>query len=228
MLEHLVHCRESEVDVVMEALGSTYLLDWSRDFIFYYLPDHLLQLIQGLVTERDVQNSVIKLSPNNVYVASTMQEDVKCPEDVSICILGEAGVHKMVSTWVFHKNAVADPYLRLARDKLALGVYTTPGTPIKSVDITNLPRAGDEELPLAWMTVKHWGDLGLMMTHEQHRRRGLGSLLIQATAKLAEHHGYVGHACARDYNTASKNLMAQLGWKVTHRGTCLLRKCEKK
>lgn len=78
----------------------------------------------------------------------------------------------------------------------SVGLYQDPSVEEETcVDIENVPFAGDEEEPVAWVTTSFYGAMGTMMTLEGYQSRGYGELVTRVIALMLAAQGYVpvGH-----------------------------------
>lgn len=111
---------------------------------------------------------------------------------------------------VVYSLAQRVPYLGVYRD--ASMVQDTV------VDVLNLPVAGDEEVPVAWVCSKPTGDVGKGGTEEDFRGRGFGRLLGKAVARQqAALLGFIPHGFVNSNNFVSRLFFSKsVCWSSSH------------
>ena len=75
----------------------------------------------------------------------------------------------------------------------------------------------DEKTPVAWLCLYSGGDAGMLHVREGHRGKGLARILLRNTLKVVQDaHGMECrlHACVKNDNTASLNLLLSEGWDL--------------
>ena len=75
----------------------------------------------------------------------------------------------------------------------------------------------DTKRPVAWLSLYSGGDAGMLHVREGHRGKGLARILLRNTLKVVQDaHGMECrlHACVKNDNTASLNLLLSEGWDL--------------
>lgn len=135
-----------------------------------------------------------------------------------VCLLSKAGIRNMVGKDKYVGMVHLEVMTHIAQNVPFLGVYQDMGvTQDTIVNPNNLPMAGDEELPVAWVGANIMGDVGKLMTEEGYRRRGLGSLITTVAARRqVSHLKIIPHVFVEASNIASCAMFERLpGWEVT-------------
>lgn len=143
----------------------------------------------------------------------------RCRAGLRVFRLGRAGVRRMLDRSKFDKHRPLDATVRLAQSVASAGVYECPDAQSDEViDPENLPVGGEEDTPLAWIGTIFYGGLAMLMTEEEHRGRGLGSLVTQVAAQMQDAQGYVPHVYVEIENAVSLGMFSKLsGWSMTHK-----------
>lgn len=136
-----------------------------------------------------------------------------------MCLLGKAGLHCLLKRAKYGGLGHLELYNSMAQQVPFVGVYPDSGvTQDTTVDPNSLSVAGDKELPVAWVATTFLGDIGKLITEESYRRRGLGSLILNVTARRqATLLKLIPYSFVEDSNAASLAMFTGLnGWKLTH------------
>ena len=91
------------------------------------------------------------------------------------------------------------------------------------IDVNSLTVAPDDApLPVSWITMKSYGSVGMLMTEESHRGKGLASLVTRVCADRMLSLGLrpVAHVDSR--NAASVATFRRLGWKQAPQGIAFI------
>lgn len=124
----------------------------------------------------------------------------------------------MLETSKYQSNSPVEPMLNFLRSSPSAGVYKDPDVQADTaIDVASLPFGDDQERPIAWITTSAYGNLGDLMTAEEHRGRGLGSLVTQVAARMMDTQGYVPVVYVDPDNVPSLGMFSKLaGWKEGH------------
>ncbi|XP_047470285.1 uncharacterized protein LOC125025969 [Penaeus chinensis] len=213
-----LHCRKTELDLLAEALKKTQLLDWRSMLIFFHVPDYIHEVLQELSKTRTGKELMKKKAIAFTYHRVTPEEPLKCKAGWRVCRLGREGVRHMLETSKYQSNSPVEPMLHFLRSAPSAGVYKDPDAQADSaIDVANLPFGDDQERPIAWITTSAYGNLGVLMTEEEHRGRGLGSLVTQVAAGTMDSQGYVPVVYVDPGNVPSLGMFSKLaGWEEGH------------
>lgn len=107
---------------------------------------------------------------------------------------------------------------RMAERLPYIGVYQdSTSTQETTIDPENLPVAGDEEIPVAWVCLTPLGESGKMMTDERFRRHGFASLLYTTFARLQTALlGFIPYAFVEKDNYPPQAALNKLPASMTH------------
>lgn len=144
---------------------------------------------------------------------------LRCRAGLCVRRLGRAGVRRMLERSKFDQHRPLDATVRLAQGVASAGIYECLDAKFEEViDPQNVPVGADDETPLAWIGTMFYGGLAMLMTEEEHRGRGLGSLLTQVAAKMQAAQGYAPHVYVEIDNAVSSAMFSKLrGWRMTQR-----------
>lgn len=144
---------------------------------------------------------------------------LRCRAGLCVRRLGRAGVRRMLERSKFDQHRPLDATVRLAQGVASAGIYECLDAKFEEViDPENVPVGADDETPLAWIGTMFYGGLAMLMTEEEHRGRGLGSLLTQVAAKMQAAQGYAPHVYVEIDNAVSSAMFSKLrGWRMTQR-----------
>ncbi|XP_042865464.1 uncharacterized protein LOC122249032 [Penaeus japonicus] len=210
-------CCEGEVDLLMEGLKKTSLIDWARPFFFLHLPVYMSEGIKALVESRVEGQADFQFPDLFLYSKSDDAEDLECPARIRVRHLGERGVRQMHAAWQYNRYVDVNVFLSMAQHPTNVGVYEADAEEDHRIVATSLERAGDKESAVAWVALTFYGTTGMLYTLESHRRRGLARLALRVFSRLQAKRGLVPHALVEAYNDSSRKLFSSLpGWrKVT-------------
>lgn len=121
----------------------------------------------------------------------------------------------------YDKHRPLDATVRMAQNIASAGVYECPAAKSEEViDPEDVPVGGEGETPLAYISTIFYGGLAMLLTEEEHRGRGLGSLVTQVAAKMLAAQGYAPHAYVEIDNAVSSAMFSKLrGWHMTQRAS---------
>lgn len=219
-----LHCRQTELDLLAEALKKTQLLDWQSTLVFSHVPDYIQETLQEVSKTRSGKELMKHEAITFTYRRVTPEEPLECKAGWRVCRLGREGVRHMLDTSKFQSDFSVDALLRFLRSAPSAGVYKDPDAQADAaVDVANLPFGDDQERPIAWVTTSACGNLGVLMTEEEHRGQGLGSLVTQVAARMMDAQGYVPVAYVEQDNVPSLGMFSKLaGWKEGHRAAWMM------
>nr|XP_027239638.1 uncharacterized protein LOC113830606 isoform X2 [Penaeus vannamei] len=213
------HCRENEVELLKAALKQSLLFSWQAPFEIAYVPAYLIAAMQEVARHK----TGCYLSETKCFVFSykSPQDDepLRCRAGLCVRRLGRAGVRRMLERSKFDQHRPLDATVRLAQGVASAGIYECLDAKFEEViDPENVPVGADDETPLAWIGTMFYGGLAMLMTEEEHRGRGLGSLLTQVAAKMQAAQGYAPHVYVEIDNAVSSAMFSKLrGWRMTQR-----------
>ena len=129
-----------------------------------------------------------------------------------MCRLGRAGIRHLLKNAEYGAGIPLELMCAMAQQVPYLGVYRDAAvTQDTIVDVLNLPVAGDDEVPVAWICTTPVGAVGKLMIEKDFRRRGLGSLLGAAlTRQQAALLGFIPHVFIDVTNSASRAMMTKV------------------
>lgn len=128
------------------------------------------------------------------------------------------GVAHMLRCSRYNKNSPVQEIYEVSRNVPALGIYQDSTAEVEMpINLDDIPSAVQGETALACIAMTMYGSLGLLHTDEEHRRRGLGSLLTEAAARTHAALGFIPHSHVDLTNVSSIKMYKTLaGWKKTH------------
>lgn len=197
-----VHCREEEVPLLKESLMQSQLIDWKGRLCVFHVPEYLVDTVKDVVEDKGGQELTINkcctytgdnIGDPHAYLA---ENPIRCPAGFRVARLGRAGVSLMRNTAEYDICRTLDDMVHITKHAPSVGLYQDPSVEEETcVDIENVPFAGDEEEPVAWVTTSFYGAMGTMMTLEGYRSRGYGELVTRVIALMFAAQGYVpvGH-----------------------------------
>ncbi|CAL4081647.1 unnamed protein product, partial [Meganyctiphanes norvegica] len=216
-----LHCLQDEAPILLKALRETQLINWHKEIAFNIVPDFLLQELQQILKEKGGSEANIIPFSGSMFIYAPGVE-VSCPAGFSVEKLGDAGLQTLFNSWRYNVYADIDWYSAIVKSGLACGVYKSQQGSSHSPEVDKITTAGDSEVPIAWITLCPYGQLGLLATEEGYRRQGLGGLVTQVAAQVVERDGFIPIAMVEDYNNNSQGMFKKLGWTVVFRCTSLL------
>nr|XP_053651158.1 uncharacterized protein LOC128701490 isoform X1 [Cherax quadricarinatus] len=151
---------------------------------------------------------------------SSCKHHHKCGSGFRVCRLGKAGLQHMLLKNTYLKNIPEELMWRLTENVPAVGVYLDPSvTKEVFLDIQNLPYAGDNEIPVSWISPTVCGTLGMLGTEKGFRRLGHATLVTRIAARLLASKGCIPNCDVDITNTASKEMFNKMtGWEQTRSG----------
>ncbi|XP_042881075.1 uncharacterized protein LOC122258871 isoform X2 [Penaeus japonicus] len=198
-----LHCREEEVQLLRESLMQSHLIDWQGRLCVFHVPEYLVDTVRDVVREKGGQ----ELTSNKCYTYTgddvgdpftyLAENPIRCPAGLRVARLGRAGVRIMRNTTEHDICRTLDDMVHIAKHAPSVGIYEDPSVEKETdIDIKKLPFAGDEEVPLAWITTSFYGAMGTRMTQERYRNRGLGELVTKVLVLAQAAQGYIplGHS----------------------------------
>ncbi|XP_042881076.1 uncharacterized protein LOC122258872 [Penaeus japonicus] len=195
-----LHCREEEVQLLKESLMQSDLIDWQGRLCVFHVPEYLVDTVRDVVREKGGQ----ELTSNKVYTFSghyvgnpftyLADNSIRCPAGYRVARLGRAGVRIMRNTTEHDICRTLDDMVHITKHAPSVGLYEDPSVEKETdIDIKKLPFAGDEEVPIAWVTTSFYGAMGTYMTQQRNRNRGLGDLLCRVIGVMQIAQGYLPH-----------------------------------
>ncbi|CAL4068550.1 unnamed protein product [Meganyctiphanes norvegica] len=219
----MFHCLPEEAPLLLQALDETQLVKWHKNIIFIAVPDFLLQELRQILQVK-ADAPTIEHS-DNVYIY-TPGAEVKCPAEFCVEKLGNAGLHKMFNAWPHSIHFDISLYSSIVKSGLGFGVYCSHLSSSRIPEVDKLPTADDTDVPVAWITLCPYGQVGLLETEEGYRRQGLGGLVTQVSAQMLDREGFIAHAMVDEDNETSQRMFQKLGWRVGF--ICTVLKTKKK
>ncbi|XP_063587279.1 uncharacterized protein LOC134764629 [Penaeus indicus] len=217
------HCQESEVELLKAALKQSLLFSWQAPFEIACVPAYLIAAMQEVA--RHKTGCYLSETKTLVFSYKSPQDDepLRCRAGLRVRRLGTAAVRRMLEHSKYDKHRPLDTTVRLAQNIASAGVYECPDAKTEEViDPEDVPVGGEGETPLAYISIIFYGGLAMLMTEEEHRGRGLGSLVTQVAAKMLEAQGYAPHAYVEIDNAVSSAMFSKLrGWRMTQRASWL-------
>ncbi|XP_042889447.1 uncharacterized protein LOC122264565 isoform X2 [Penaeus japonicus] len=212
-----VHAKPEEIHLLKEALTTTQLLAWQSQYCFFAVQDYLTQTIQDVAENRAGKPLIL----SGVYTFVRQDEaspPLRCTPGLRVCKLGRAGVAHMLATNNYHKDRDVDEILRLATRVSSAGVYEDESASQDSpVSVEAMPLGPHDRIPLAWVSCLQYGALASLMTEQEHRRKGLAQLVVEAAGRVMATQGYVPHAYVETDNEPSFKMFSRMaGWERKH------------
>ncbi|XP_042886139.1 uncharacterized protein LOC122262238 isoform X2 [Penaeus japonicus] len=219
-----LHCRKTELDLLAEALQKTQLLDWQSTLVAFHVPDYIQETLQEVARARSGKEFMKQEAVSFAFHQPSPSEPLKCKAGWRVCRLGREGVRHMLETSKFQSQNSLEAMLRFLRAAPSVGVYRDPDAHTETViDVASLSFGDDQERPIAWISTSAHGNLGVLMTEEEHRGQGLGSLVTQVAARMLETQGYIPVVYVEPDNIPSLGMFSKLdGWKECHRAAWML------
>nr|XP_053651156.1 uncharacterized protein LOC128701488 [Cherax quadricarinatus] len=190
-----------------------------EDLTLYSLPHYLEEPLQMLTQEMKTCINIDRFN-SFIYQPHLDTDPLRCGSGFRVCRLGKAGLQHMLLKNTFLKNIPEELMWMLTENVPAVGVYLDPSvTKEVFLDIQNLPYAGDNEIPVSWISPTVCGYLGMLGTEKDFRRLGHATLVTRVAARLLASKGCIPHCHVDITNTASKEMFNKMtGWEQTHSG----------
>ncbi|CAL4068551.1 unnamed protein product, partial [Meganyctiphanes norvegica] len=218
----MFHCLPDEAPLLLQALDETQLVNWHKNINFMALPPFLLhELRQKLQVKAELDAPVIEL-PHNVFIY-TPGVEVQCPAEFCVGKLGNAGLHKMFNSWTHNIHFDINLFSSMVKSGLGYGVYSSHLSSSRIPEVDKISTAEDSDVPVAWITLCPYGQMGLLETEEGYRRQGLGGLVTQVSAQMLDREGFVAQAMVDEANEKSQRMFQKLGWRVGFTCTILVK-----
>nr|XP_053651161.1 uncharacterized protein LOC128701491 isoform X2 [Cherax quadricarinatus] len=210
------HCRESEVNNLIQAIKKINQYKKQEDLI-YTVPQYLEEPLQMLIQETKTHIRIVRFH-SFIYQPHLDTDPLRCGSGFRVCRLGKAGLQHMLLKNTYLKNIPEELMWRLMENVPAVGVYLDPSvTKEVFLDIQNLPYAGDNEIPVSWISPTVCGYLGMLGTEKGFRRLGHATLVTRVAARLLASKGCIPNCDVDITNTASKEMFNKMtGWEQTH------------
>ncbi|XP_045110940.1 uncharacterized protein LOC123504469 isoform X2 [Portunus trituberculatus] len=215
-----IFCLKEEVSALIETLRSSSLIDWEcarrTDLLIEHVPSYAAEPLVGLMQEKGV-NVQLMTFLTYIYEAHLDTHTLRVPAGFRVCRLGSAGVRHLLEN-AKYGGIPLDLMYRMAEGVPYIGVYQDPTSAHEAtVDPENLPVAGDEEIPVAWICSAPIGDIGMMITDKRFRRLGFWMILTTTLARMqAALIGFIPHAYIDMDNYASQAAVAKSPAIMTH------------
>ncbi|XP_069957874.1 uncharacterized protein [Cherax quadricarinatus] len=205
-----VYCRESEVNSLIQAIKKTNQLMKQEDLI-YTVPHYLEEPLQMLAQEMEICVNT-NIVHRFIYQPHLDTDPLRCGPGFRVCRLGKAGLQQLLLKSTFLNNKIPEEsMLRLTENVPAVGVYLDPSvTKEVFLDIQNLPYAGDNEIPVSWISPTVYGTLGMLGTEKDFRRLGHATLVTRVAARLFANKGCIPLCHIVKNNTASKEMFKKM------------------
>lgn len=121
----------------------------------------------------------------------------RCPDDVYLSLLREEDISTVNSIWP-HNYEGSEKYLKdVRRLNYGYGVYSKC----------------DSEL-LSWALKYEYGDIGVLQTKQEHKRKGYAEMVVRAISKKMLEDGENVHVHIIKGNVASERLFLSLGFEI--------------
>lgn len=210
------HCRESEVNNLIQAIKKINQYKKQEDLI-YTVPQYLEEPLQMLAQETKTHIRIDRFH-SFIYQPHLDTDPLRCGSGFRVCRLGKAGLQHMLLKNTYLKNIPEELMWRLTENVPAVGVYLDPSvTKEVFLDIQNLPYAGDNEIPVSWISPTVCGYLGMLGTEKGFRRLGHATLVTRVAARLLASKGCIPNCDVDITNTASKEMFNKMtGLEQTH------------
>ncbi|XP_069957871.1 uncharacterized protein [Cherax quadricarinatus] len=191
------------------------------DLTLYSLPHYLEGPLQMLTQEMKTCMNILKFH-RFIYQPHLDTDPLRCGPGFRVCRLGKAGLQHMLLKSTILKNIPEELMWMLTENVPAVGVYLDPSvTKEVFLDIQNLPYAGDNEIPVSWISPIVIGTLGMLGTEKDFRRLGHGTLVTRVAARLLASKGCIPHCHVTFTNAASKEMFKKMKeWEQSHTGIC--------
>lgn len=215
-------CREDEVDHMIMVLKKTSQIDWLGHLNIYHVPHYLEKPMKMLAPELDI--SFFSNGYHTFTYNPHLDDDpLRCGPGFSVRRLGKAGLQHLLNMSLYSKHLPLETMWKMTEYLPAVGVYLDSSvTEDRPIDLQHLSYAGNEEIPVSWVSSTFYGSLGMLGTHKSYRRKGLGSLIITVVARLYTRLGFISHCHVGPNNIPSKAMFNKMpAWEDTHSVTWL-------
>ncbi|KRT79037.1 hypothetical protein AMK59_8424 [Oryctes borbonicus] len=190
---------ERDCKTLFESLTRTKTIDYTKRIIWYAIADrHTSTVVDAL---KELKPSFYQPIPGAFWVIErekALQFKIECPDDVYIGKLNKSHVPLINCHWP-HRFEGSEVYLgAFVELNNCYGVF------LKS----------DDKL-VSWVLKNHMGQLGILQTLSEHKRKGYGSLITKVLSKEIAEEGHHPLGTVVRGNVASETMFATLGFRCT-------------
>ncbi|KAI5636091.1 FR47-like protein domain-containing protein [Phthorimaea operculella] len=159
--EIVIQCPNEDTTNLEEALLTTKEINWSRDIVIPFAPNHVIECVKRVVKALNL--NLHRVLPSESFILdkhSCPFHDVGFPPSITYGLLTHDHIDLVDSKWP-HRYPGSTWYFKLLiRTKSGFGLFK------------------DSQL-ISWVFINEAGTLGHMYTLEEHRRRGYALLLLK-------------------------------------------------
>ncbi|GJQ65986.1 hypothetical protein Trydic_g4079 [Trypoxylus dichotomus] len=189
---------EEECKTLRRALTRTKRIDWSRELIQWYavLSRHVPMVLEVV---KELNLPLDHCTETGLWViekAKALQFEIKSPPEVFISKLDKSHVSIVNYHWP-HRYKGSDRYI-----SAFISMNTCYGVFLKNN--ANL---------VCWVLKNHLGQLGILQTLAEHKRKGYATLVIKMMSKDIAGEGHDPLGTVLVGNTASERIFEKLGFR---------------
>ncbi|XP_055838916.1 uncharacterized protein LOC129906945 [Episyrphus balteatus] len=174
-------------------LAALRCLDKKEDYILYGFHERLKKTIEAYVKDFEIDKAPRTLW-HHVELKQALAFNTDPPEGITLSPIRTEDIETVNNLWPHHHPGSELFVGRLIRLGQSVGAYDNDG---------NL---------VSWCLTLPLGALGLLQVQESHRRKGFGSLMVKAMAKMNAEKGIETLAPIIEENTASRAMFKNLGF----------------
>ncbi|XP_065341575.1 uncharacterized protein LOC135940569 isoform X2 [Cloeon dipterum] len=199
-----IYATEEGQEALKNAAISTNLIDWKRIKIFYAVLERNVPMLREILTNKGCKlYGDIEKRCFTFYLPSEKAMDYQLPqlpENVRVGPLGEQHLQILCENWPIFDEEYTPYVLNTIKLNLTVGVFVKNSR-------------GEEELASMVMH-RESGEVGLLQTVPEHRRKGYAEIALAHIIKLIGQKGLVPFATVIVENKASRGLFEKMNFGV--------------